>query len=133
MKNLILAITFITLTFLSCSKSEDDSPQDNNQVNTPDTTLYEGTWRGNLTPTSDGAVAMIWVMVVTGDGRVNQTHDNTLGGAEGTGIGSITEDGILYLTYDGGGIETGNFNASGTYSGAARHGTLTADSFGRKD
>ncbi len=132
MKNLILAITFITLTFLSCSKSEDDSDQDTTQENTPDTTLYEGTWRGNLTPTSDGAVPTTWVMEVTGDGRVNQTHDNTLGG-EGTGSGSITEDGILYLTYDGGAIETGNFNASGAYSGTVRHGALTADSFGRKD
>jgi len=128
MKNYFLAITFITLIILSCSKSEDDSPS----TQVTDTTLYEGTWRGNLIPTSSGAVPTTWVMNVTGDGQVNQTHENTHG--PGTGIGTITEDGILSLTYDGGGTETGTFDAqSGTYSGNATHGSLTADSFGIKD
>ena len=102
MKNVLLAATLITLTFLSCSK--DDTPQDPDTIIPPNTTIYEGTWRGNLIPTSSGAVPTTWVMNVTGDGQVNQTHENTHG--PGTGIGTITEDGILSLTYDGGGTET---------------------------
>ncbi len=125
MKNLLLASLLITVTCLSCSK-ENDTPS------TPDTTKFEGTWRGELTPVSAGSVPTTWVMYVNGDGTVTQTHNNSHGA--GTGSGTLTEDGLLDLKYDGGGEETGVFNAnSGFYSGTATHGALIADSFGTKD
>lgn len=126
MKHLLLAVALITVTFLSCSESEptpDATP--------PDTTLYEGTWRGELVPVSGGAVPGTWVMYVTGDGRVSQTHITN--NDPGTGGGTVTEDGILNLTYDGGGTETGQFFATGNYRGEATHGSAVAESRGTKD
>ena len=115
----------MTLTFQSCEKKDDTPP-------TPDTTKFEGTWRGDLIPVTPGSVPTTWIMYVNGDGTVTQSHNNSHGA--GSGSGTITEGGVLDLKYDGGGEETGVFNAnSGTYSGTATHGALIADSFGTKD
>ena len=129
MKNVLLAATLITLTFLSCSK--DDSPPDT--ILPPDTTIYEGTWRGTFSGGSSGT----WIWNVTGKG----TYTGTVTVGNGTTLtesGSVTANGVVNGTISNGGSATGQFNAEdGTYTGTWRNNDpnnpLSGTSIGSKD
>ncbi len=129
MKNVLLAATLITLTFLSCSK--DDSPPDT--ILPPDTTIYEGTWRGTFSGGSSGT----WIWNVTGKG----TYTGTVTVGNGTTLtesGSVTANGVVNGTISNGGSATGQFNAGGnTYTGTWKNNDqnnpLSGTSMGSKD
>lgn len=71
-------------------------------------------------------------MTVNGNGTVNQSHNNPTGIR--TARGTVTEDGILFLRFDGGAEENGHFNAeTGNYSGSWSHTSISGRSFGTKD
>ena len=97
MKNLLLVLTLITLTFLSCSKNDDD---------TPPTSLYAGSWSGTYSGDGSGTFTM------------NVTEASTLSGSfvKTTGsvfnfTGTVAENGAFNMAFSNGGNGTGQFNA----------------------
>ena len=105
MKNLLLALTLITLTFLSCSKKDDDTPPP-----TPDTSLYQGFWSG----TYSGDLSGTFSMNVTEIGTLTGSFVEFPSGSVLSGSGTLTESGILSITFltEHGGSATGTFNAA---------------------
>jgi hypothetical protein len=123
MKSLLLALTFITLTLLSCSKKDDVTP-------VPDTSLYEGTWSGTFSGDSNGT----FITTVSGVGTVK--HNYIGPGGPGDGTGTLTESGKFNIAFSNGGQSTGQLNAetgvyTGTWSNADN--TLRGTSIGTKD
>lgn len=129
MKNVLLAATLITLTLISCSK--DDSPPDT--ILPPDTSIYEGTWRGTFSGDSSGT----WIWNVSETGVINGTV--TVGnGSMFTESGRVTASGLVSTSISNGGSATGGFNAAdGTYSGTWKNNDpnnpLSGSSTGTKD
>jgi hypothetical protein len=110
MKNLLVVLTLITLTFLSCSKKDDDTSPP------PDTTIYEGTWRGTYTGDADGK----WINIVSGEGTLTGTWVKADSVAWGTTSGFVKENGevVLYFSSASGGSGTAQLNAdTGVYTG----------------
>ncbi|NNF32833.1 MAG: hypothetical protein HKN68_01915 [Saprospiraceae bacterium] len=129
MKNLLLAATLIMLAFLSCSK--DDTSADT--MVSPDTTVYEGTWRGTFSGASSGT----WIWNVTEKGTLTGTV--TVGnGTMYAESGSVTESGVVTTRISNGGTADGQFNADrGTYAGTWQNNDsnnpLSGTSIGTKD
>ena len=129
MKKLIFAVTLITLTFLACSKKDDDTPT------APDTTIYEGTWRGTFT----GDVNGTWIYNVLGNGTLTGTWTRSGGSMSGgTTSGTVTESGLSNVSFSNGGTEIGQFRAaSDTYTGSWQNNDanlpLSGTSSGTKD
>ena len=69
----------------------------------PDTTIYEGTWRGSYV----GGVNGTFIMYVTGIGTVSGTWANDSIGS-GTSFGTVTESGFVKQAFANGGKEAGN-------------------------
>lgn len=115
MKNVLLAATLITLTFLSCSK--DDTPPEDT-IGRPDTTIYAGTWSGTFSGGSEGT----WFWNVSGMGTVNGTSTLGNGGTTYTQSGSVSANGAFNMTISNGGSSEGQFNAEdGTVTGTWRN------------
>ena len=129
MKNVLLAATLITLTFLSCSK--DDSPPDT--ILPPDTSIYEGTWRGTFSGGSSGT--FIWE--VSGTGTVEGTSYPATGNVH-THKGRVTESGAFNMSISNGGSSEGQFNAedgtvTGTWKNNDPNNPLNGTYLGTKD
>ncbi|MBT8231424.1 MAG: hypothetical protein HKO66_06525 [Saprospiraceae bacterium] len=107
MKNLLLAAILIMLTFLSCSKEDDEIST------TTDTTIYEGTWRGTFSGGSSGT----WIYNVTGVGTLTGSA-TVADGTMHTKTGTVSASGLVNVTISNGGSNTGQFNAeTGIYAG----------------
>lgn len=123
----LLAIGIIYF-IIGCSK--DDSPA---TVIPPDTTIYEGTWRGTFEGGSQGT----WIWNVTGTGTVNGT--STLGnGTMYTQSGSVSASGAFYMNISNGGSSEGQFNAedgtvAGTWKNNDPNNPLNGTYIGTKD
>jgi hypothetical protein len=131
MKNLLLALTLITLTFLSGCKKEDDTPP-SPTPNPPNTTLYEGTYRGTYTGDSQGTS----IVIVSGTGQLTGTYMTADSTSWGDKYGTITESGVFREDFQNGGFGIGQFDAvtdtyTGTWSNAS--GSKTGTSSGTKD
>ncbi len=127
MKNLLLALTLITLTFLSCSKEDDFTPK---TLTPPDTSLYEGTWSGTFFGESSGT----FITTVSGVGTVKHNYIGPDG--PGDGVGTVTKSGLVRVTFSNGGGSIGQLNAetdeyAGTWSNQSK--TLNGDFHGTKD
>lgn len=130
MKNIVLAATLITLTFLSCS--EDDTPPEDT-ILPPDTTIYEGTWRGTFSGGSSGT----WIWEVSGTGKVEGTSYVGNGNVH-TQSGSVSESGAFNLSISNGGSSEGQFNAedgtvTGTWKNNDQNNPLNGTYIGTKD
>ncbi len=127
MKNLLLALTLITLTFLSCSNEDDDPPL---SVTPPDTSLYAGTWSGTFSGDSSGT----FTSTVFGNGTAK--HNYIGPGGPGIGAGSISKSGELRISFSNGGGSVSQLNAetevlTGTWHNPDN--TLTGTTIGTKD
>ena len=129
MKNLLLVATLITLTFLSGCKKEDDTPP---TTPTPNTTIYEGTWRGIYIGDADGT----WIFNVSGQGTLTGTYTSADSTESGTKSGTVTESGEVHENFSTGGGGTGQLNAdTGVHTGIWSNATGSASgtSSGTKD
>ena len=125
MKSLFFTATLLTLFLSSCSKNEDSGPI------APDTSAYEGTWKGSFEGDHDGP----WTMYVTDHGTISQTFVGISG--PGTGSGTVTESGVLHIVHSTGAESMGQFNAetgvvSGTWSLVNPTNNLSGSFYGTK-
>ncbi len=127
MKNLLFAAILLTLLLPSCSKdTEENNPE------TPDTSIYEGSWSGTYEGDHEGP----WDMFVTDHGTASQTFIGVSG--VGNGAGTVTESGVLNMVFSTGAESMGQFNAEtgvvyGTWSLVNQTTNISGSFYGTKD
>jgi hypothetical protein len=124
----LLAIGIIYF-IIGCSK--DETPPDT--ILAPDTTIYEGTWRGTFSGDSSGT----WIYIVTGKGTLTGSA-TVANGDMHTKSGTVSASGAVNVSISNGGSNTGQFNAeAGTYTGTWKNNDpnnpLSGTSMGSKD
>ncbi len=108
MKNLLLMLTVVTLTFYSCTNDDDDD--------IPVISPYAGTWSG----TYDGDDSGTWITVISDSGKLvkGSSYSNNAQQTFGQAAQTITADGVGKGTSSNGTWSDSQFtgnNVTGTW------------------